>query len=110
MHIGHIKRIDENTLFDFCLYQKIRQERKKAGLPVSSSQQDLLDHPLLGTTVKRNGNQYFVERVFKEWCLGWYVCALIRNIETDSHACINIENINSIFIGSRTEQLQSEEG
>ena len=86
-------------------YQEIRKARKQHGLPVNNLQHDLSNHAFSNKTVLRNGKMYVVERVFKEWCLGWYIVALIREIESGSHVCVNIENINSAFVKTGFENL-----
>ena len=85
----------DHTNFDHAHYYKIRKERRRTGLPVLPLQEDIKDHPFLNKIVCWNNKQYFVERVFKEWCVGWYISALIKNIVTNSHVCVPIENINS---------------
>jgi len=82
-------------VFNYDLYQKVRQERRKLGLSVSELQIELNNHHLIGKKLinKETNKIYAIEGVFKEFCFGWFIKFLVRG-ENDSHAVIYYENIN----------------
>jgi hypothetical protein len=78
--------------FNMDHYIKVRRARQKAGLPVAELSEKVT-HPLVGKKLRNleSGKVYNVEKVFKEFYLGWFYKAVI---ECDgSHGVIFFENI-----------------
>ena len=88
------------------LYNAIRNERKRLGIPKHSHNIILEDHPLVGKKIKKieTNKIYNIEQVNQQWYAGWYIGLLIEH--NGSHGFIWYENIdcwNDIVVDSIEE-------
>jgi hypothetical protein len=84
--------MEATTKFNVDHYRKVREARTIAGLPVAKLSEQV-DHPLVGKKLRKieTGNVYNVERVFKEFYLGWFYKAVIEH--NKSHGIVFFENV-----------------
>jgi hypothetical protein len=81
------------TFFNASHYSRVRQARKERGLPLQDLHVEEPNHPLSGKKIKNieTGKVYNVERVFREFYLGWFYKAVIEC--NKSHGVVFFETI-----------------
>lgn len=86
-------KILSNCYFNLTHYSKVIRAKKEKGEKVGDAKDRIIDHPLIGKRIKRNGKEYTVENVYKFWWLGYYLHALLLT-DNKSHGGMDFENIS----------------
>jgi hypothetical protein len=71
---------------DLALYNKIREEREKVGLPVTNIDEDLPNHSLIGKSLYGTDTEkeYVVVSAKKQWENGYYEILLLQDKNNSS--------------------------
>lgn len=83
------------THFNHDLYRRIREVRKRMGLPVVDLSQEIKDHELIGAKMYSTEEDchYTVDRVHKMWYEGWFI--VIMAVDSNrSHRTVYWQNID----------------
>jgi hypothetical protein len=75
------------------LHSALITAKRERGIERPDSDSRIVEHELTGKRIRRNGKEYTVQNVYKQWWMGYYLMALIRD-DNDSHAQMEFENIS----------------
>ena len=83
----HLIKQNDGTFFSSTHYRTVIEARKKAGLPVTNTNQDYA-HPWIGKQIRdtKLDKVYNIVSCKKQWHFGWYYALLIEH--DDSHGVI----------------------
>lgn len=79
------------------LYRRIREERKKIGLPICNLSEEIKDHKMIGKKFFANDENktFYVKSVHRQFYSGFFIMYMFIDDEGSSRPSY-MENINSI--------------
>ncbi len=94
--------------FDWSHWLKVRAERERLGLPLSSDRGAQHDHPIVGKTLREreSGITYRVESVTKDWVMGWVFSALLCNGNSHRRCIIEAAGCRFSDFASQAENFR----